>query len=294
MSGIVRLNETYLVSVNIGGLPNETSIARYGFSVLEVDGDYVLLKVSFNESSVLPILFNTSSLSCMVWVDLETRNLVDRGTSEVWGKCPFWVYPSETNTSVIAFYDLLGIEITWDYVLSISESAASEGIFNPTHSFHTQIGYFNEFDFIVAAFGERPNQTLIQLDTWDLSHGKIGGRVGVGFTSSFQYDYHVEKGLLLISDYLYVDDILAKKFGIALCSGNLGDVKPEYSRERAGWLVGSLVIYDTNILSGSDTPTVGGGGSGFPWYVPLLIVVVALLPLIYYIYVRRLSIRRRS
>jgi len=292
MSGVVRLNETCLVSVGRGGLPNETSVARYGFSVVEVDGDYALLKVSLNESTVLPILFNTSSLSCMVWVDLETRDLVDRDTGEVWGRCPFWVYPQEANTNVIAFYDFLGTKITWDNVLILSETKPLYGINNPTFSYHTLIGYFNDFDFINAAFGEGPNPLFIDLNTSELSQGKIGDRIGVGFSLSFQYDYHVEKGLLLLDLDRYADDILTKKFGIIVLNGQLGDVKPEYSRENAGWLVGSLVIYDTNILRGSDTPTVGGGGSGFPWYVPLLIVVVALLPLIYYIYVRRLSKRR--
>jgi len=292
MRDVVRLNETCLVSVGRGESPNETSVARYGFSVVEVDGGYALLKVSLNESTVLPILFNTSSLSCTVWVDLETRDLVDRDTSEVWGKCPFWIYPQEANTSVIAFYDFLGSRIIWDKVSILSEVQPLYGINNPTFSYHTPIGYFNDFDFINTAFGEGPNQTLAQLNVYEFSHGKIGSKGGTGFTPSFQYDYHVERGLLLISDYLYIDDILTKKFSIVLCLGNLASVKPEYSRENAGWLVGSLVIHDTNILRGSDTPTVGGGASGFPWYIPLLIVVIVLLPIIYYVYVRRLSKRR--
>ena len=289
MSGLVRLNETCLV--HVGGLfPNETSIARYGFSVVEVYGDYALLKVSLNESTVLPILFNTSSLSCMVWIDLETRDLVDRDTGEVWGKCPFWIYSQEANTSVIAFYDLLGSRITWENVSILSETKPLYGINNPVYSYHMPIGYFNDFDFINTAFGEGPNPPFVDLNAFELSQGKVGDRCGVGFSLSFQYDYHVEKGLLLISDGHYIDDILIKKFNIIICIGYLSGVKPEYSRENAGWLVGSLVIYDTNILRGSDTPTVGG--SGLPWYIPLLIVVVVLLPIIYYIYVRRLSKRR--
>ncbi len=291
MSGVVRLNETCLVLVG-GVFPNETTVARYGFSVVEVDSNYALLKVSLNESTVLPILFNTSSLSCTVWVNLETRDLVDRDTEVVWGKCPFWIYPREANTSVTAFYDFLGTKITWDNVLILSEVQPLYGIYAPTHSFLTPIGYFNEFDFINAAFGQRPNQTFVDLNTLELSQGKIGGNVGIGFTLSFQYDYHVEKGLLLFPLDRYADDILTKKFGIILCRKNLGDVKSEYSREKVGWIVGSLIIFDTNILRGSDKPTVGGGGSGFPWYIPLLIVVVALLPLVYYIYVKRLSKRR--
>jgi hypothetical protein len=69
----------------------------------------------------------------------------------------------------------------------------------------------------------------------------------------------------------------------------LGAVNPEYSREKAGWIVGSMIIYDTNILEGSDTPTIGGG---FPWHIPLMIAVIVVVPLAYYIYVRRLSKRR--
>jgi hypothetical protein len=290
MSGVVRLNETCLVL--IGGLPNETSVARYGFSVVEVDGNYALLKVSLNESTVLPILFNMSSLSCTVWVNLETRDLIDRDTGEVWGKCPFWVYPWEANTSVTAFYDFLGMKVTWDNVSILSEVQPLYGINNPTLSYLMPIGYFNNFDFINAAFGERPNQPSINLNMLELYQGKIGGNITIGFTLSFQYDYHVEKGLLLFPLDRYADDILAKKFGIILCKGYLGDVKPEYSTEKVGWVVGSMIIYDTNILRGSDKPTVGGGSSSFPWYIPLSIVVVALLPLIYYVYIRRLSKRR--
>jgi len=291
MRDVVRLNETCLVSVGRGESPNETSVARYGFSVLEVDGDYALLKVSLNESSVLPILFNTSRLSCTVWVDLETRDFIDRDTGEVWGKCPFWVYPQEANTNVIAFYDFLGTKITWDNVSILSETKPLYGINNPTFSYHTPIGYFNDFDFINALF--YPWQTSISLKNInEFSQGKIGGKISITFALNFQYDYHVEKGLLLISDNLYIDDILTKKFSIIIINGQLGGVKPEYSRENAGWLVGSLVIHDTNILRGSDRPTVGGGGSGFPWYIPLLIIVIVLLPLIYYVYVRRLSKRR--
>lgn len=289
MSGVVRLNESYVV---FGWrLSNETSVARYGFSVLEVDGNYALLKVSLNESSVLPVLFNTSSLSCTVWVDLETRDLVDRDTGTVWGKCPFWLYSWEANTSVTAFYDFLGTKITWDNVSILSEVKPLYGINKPTFSYLTPIGYFNDFDFINAMFGEGPNPPFVDLNALELSHGKIGDRIGVGFSLSFQYDYHVEKGLLLLPLDKYADDILSKKFGIIVLDGQLGNVKSEYSRERTGWLVGSLVIYDTNILRGSDKPTVGGGG--FPWYIPFLIIVIVLLPLIYYVYVRRLS-RRRS
>ncbi|MBS7633264.1 hypothetical protein KEJ15_06580 [Candidatus Bathyarchaeota archaeon] len=271
-------------------MPNETTVARYGFSVLEVDGDYVLLKVSLNESSVLPVLFNTSSLSCTVWVDLGTRDLIDRDTGVVWGKCPFWVYPWEANTNVTAFYDFLGSRITWDNVSILSEVKPLYGINSPSFSYLMPIGYFNDFDFINALF--YPMQTFITLEnTYEFSQGKIGDKSDVGFALNFQYDYHVDKGLLLISDYLYTDDVLTQNFGIMLLIGSLGDVKPDYSREKAGWIVGSLIIYDTNILRGSDKPTVGGGSS-FPLYIPLLIVVVALLPLVYYVYVRRLSKRR--
>jgi hypothetical protein len=223
---------------------------------------------------------------------LETRDLVDRDTGEVWGKCPFWIYPREANTSVTAFYDFLGTKITWDNVLILSEVQPLYGKNAPTYSFLTPIGYFNEFDFINAAFGQRPNQTFVNLNTLELSKGKIGGNVGIGFTLNFQYDYHVEKGLLLFDLDRYADDILAKKFGFIMFRGSLGMVKPEYSQKEIGFVVGSMIIIDTNILRGSDTPTVGGGGSGFPWYIPLLIAVVALLPLIYYVYVRRLSKRR--
>jgi len=228
----------------------------------------------------------------MVWIDLETRDLVDRDTGEVWGKCPFWIYSQEANTSVIAFYDFLGSRITWENVSILSETKPLYGIMNPTFSYHTSIGYFNDFDFINAMFGQGPNQPLAQLNVYKFSNGKIGDMGSSGFTPSFQYDYHVEKGLLLISDGHYIDDILTKKFNIIICIGDLSNVKPEYSRENAGWLVGSLVIYDTNILRGSDTPTVGGGGGGFPWYIPLLIIVIVLLPVIYYVYVRRLPKRR--
>ena len=293
MDGLIKLNETCLV--HVGTFPNETSVARYGFSVVEVDGDYALLKVSFNESTVMPILFNTSSLSCTVWVDLITRNLVDRGTGEVWGKCPFWVYPWEANTSVTALYDFFGAKIIWDNVTKWVDSAARMGVYNPSRSFSTPIGYFNEFDFIVADYGVGPNQSsLISIENLtEFYQGKIHAETGYyGFDPTIQNLYHVENGLLLIADSLYADDILAKNFGIIMLNGMLSSIKPEYSRERVGWLVGPMVIYDTNILRGSDKPTVGGGGSGFPWYVPLLIVLVALLPLIYYIYVRRLSKRR--
>jgi hypothetical protein len=295
MRGVVRLNETCLVLVGSAPFPNETTtVARYGFSVVEVDDKYALLKVSLNESSVLPVLFNTSSLSCMVWVNLETRDLVDRDTGEVWGKCPFWVYPWEVNTSVTACYDFFDTKITWDRVSEWADSAAREGVYSPALSFLTPIGYFNNFDFIVASFDVGPNQTLVSLkNISDLYQGKIHAyTVGeFGFSPSLQYYYHVEKGLLLISD-TYVDDILTKKFSIKLFIGNLGEVKSEYSQKEIGWAVGSMIIYDTNILRGSDKPTVGGGGSRFPWYIPLSIIVVALLPLIYYIYVRRLSKRR--
>jgi hypothetical protein len=291
MDGLVRLNETCLVL--IGVFPNETSVARYGFSVLEVDGDYALLKVSFNESTVLPILFNMSSLSCMVWVDLETRDLVDRDTGEVWGKCPFWVYPWEANTSVTAFYDFFGAKITWDNVTKWADSAARVGVYSPSMSFSTPIGYFNEFDFIVADYGIGASPPLMNLENvLAFYQGKIHTEAGsYGFSPSIQHFYHVENGLLLIADSLYADDILAKNFGIIILNGMLNNVKPEYSRERVGWLMGPLVIYDTNILRGSDRPTVGGGGSGFPWYIPLSIAAVALLPLIYYVYLRRLPER---
>ena len=286
---IVRFNGTYVI---LADNPNEASVARYGFSVVEVDDKYALLKVSLNESDLLPILFNTSSLSCMVWINLETRDLVDRDTGVVWGKCPFWVYPWEVETNVTALYDFLDMKITWDYVWMVSEASAREGIYSPTHSFLTPIGYFNEFDFIVASFGNVPDQRTMSLENMSgIDQGKIVGDFGTySFTLSFQYDYHAEKGLLLFPLDRYADDILTKKFGIIMFRGSLGMVKPEYSQKEIGWIVGPMIIYDTNILRGSDTPTVGGGG--FLSYVPLLIVVVALVPLIYYVYVRRSSKRR--
>jgi len=294
MRGLVRLNETCLV--HVGGFnPNETTVARYGFSVVEVDGDYALLRVSLNESSVLPFLFNTSSLSCTVWVDLETRDLVDRDTGEVWGKCPFWVYPWEADTSVTALYDFFGAKIVWDNVTKLADSAARMGVYNPSRSFSTPIGYFNEFDFIITDYGMNSDQPLIDLENVsDFYQGKIRRSGTYGFSPSIQYFYHVENGLLLFADSLYADDILAKNFGIIMLNGMLSSIKPEYSGERVGWLVGPTVIYDTNILRGSDKPTVGGGGSGFPWYVPLSIAVVALLPLVYYVYVRRFPKHRFS
>jgi len=293
MDGLVRLNETCLVHVG-GFYSNETSIARYSFSVVEVDGDYALLKVSFNESTVLPILFNTSSLSCTVWVDLITRDLVNRDTGEVWGKCPFWVYPWEANTSVMALYDFFGAKITWDNVTKWADSAARVGVYSPSMSFSTPIGYFNEFDFIVAAYGMGPNQSLISFkNVLAFYQGKIHAEAGTyGFTPSIQYFYHVENGLLLIVDSLYADDILIKNFGILLFIGELSYIMPEYSQEEIGWAVGSMIIRNTNILKGSDKPTVGGGGGEFQLYIPLSIAVVILLPLIYYVYVRRLSKRR--
>jgi hypothetical protein len=271
---VVRLNETYIMV----GSPEDSTVARYGFNVVEVDDKYALLRVSFNESIRLPALFNTSSLSCMVWVDLETRNLVDRDTGEVWGKCPFWVYPWEAETNVKAF-DFLNMTITWDYVSLMSEFSAREGKYSPTLSYLMPIGYFNKFDFIIASFGNRPDQTVITIETTG------GGEYS--FPLSFNCDFHAEKGLLLFPGTRYADDILTKKFGIIVCSGSLGMAKSEYSQEKLGWIVGSMIIYDTNILKGSDKPTVGGGG--FLSYVPLLIAVVALLPLVYYVYVRRLS-----
>jgi len=287
--GIMKISDTHLV---LTGLPSEATVARYGFTVVEVDDKYALLRVSLNESSVLPVLFNTSSLSCLVWVDLETRDLVDRDSGEVWGKCPFWVYPWEANTNVTAFYDFLGMNITWDYVWMVSEASAREGVYSPTHSFLTPIGYFNEFDFITASYGYRPDQPLINLEyrSWIYQEELVSEFGTYSFTPSFNYDYHVEKGLLLFSSTLYADDILTKEFGIILCSGHLSEVKSEYSQKNISWFVGSMIIYDTNILEGSDTPTIGGG---FPLYVPLLIGVIVLVPLAYYVYVRRLS-RRRS
>jgi len=270
-SCIIKLNETYL---RIGS-PTNATVARYGFTVVKIDGNYALLYVSLNESSVLPVLFDTSSLSCLVWVDLETRDLVDRDTGEVWGKCPFWIYPWEAGANVTAF-GLLNMTLMWDYVSLGSEASASEGIYSPTHSFLTPIGYFNEFDFIAASYGNKPDPTYITLGTHS-------------FPLSFQSLFHVEKGLLLISDSNYIDDVLAKKFSIAVCQGSLGRIEPDYSQENIGWIVGCMIIYDTNILRGSDVPTVGGG---FPLYVPLLIGVIVLVPLAYYVYVRRLSKRR--
>ena len=295
MSGLVRFNETCLVRV--GELfPNETSIARYGFNVIEVDGDIALLKVSLNESTVLPVLFNTSSLSCTVWVNLTSKDLIDRDTGEVWGKCPFWVYPWEANTSVTALYDFFGEKIIWDNVTKTADSAAREGIYNPSMSFSTPIGYFNEFDFITAEYDIGPDQSsFIIIENLSVIHeGKIRTEIGsYGFASAIQNYYHVENGILLAANCLYADDILTTKFGIIMLNGMLSSIKPEYSQERTGWIVGPMVIYDTNILRGSDTPTVGGG-SGFPWYIPLLIIVIVLLPVIYYVYVRRLNQYRSS
>ena len=286
--GVVRLNETHLVFIG----SSEATVACYGFTVVEVEDEYALLRVILNESELLPVLFNTSSLTCLVWVDLETRDLVDRDTGEVWGKCPFWIYPWEVNTNVTAFYDFLGMKITWDYVWMVSEASAREGIYSPTHSFLMPIGYFNEFDFIAASYDYRPDQPLVNLEyKLRIDQGELVGDSGTyGFTLSFFHDYHVEKGLLLFPLTRYADAILAKKFGIILCSGRLGEVKAEYSQENLGWIVEPMFIYDTNILEGSDVPTVGG--SGFPWHIPLIIAVIALVPLAYFVYIRRLSKRR--
>jgi len=259
---------------------SENTVARYGFNVVEVDDEYALLRVSFNESTRFPAIFNTSSLSCLVWVDLETRDLVDRNTGEIWGKCPFWVYPWEVETNVVAF-DFLNMTITWDFVSLMSEYSARQGKYSPTLSYLTPIGYFNEFDFIIASFGNKPDQMVVTIET--------AGNGEYSFPLSFNCDFHAEKGLLLFPGTRYADDILAKKFGIIMCGGSLGMAKSEYSQEKLGWIVGCMIIYDTNILKGSETPTVGGG---FPLYIPLLIVLIALVPLAYYVYVRRLSKRR--
>ncbi|MBO3755146.1 MAG: hypothetical protein FGF53_09800, partial [Candidatus Brockarchaeota archaeon] len=108
----------------------------------EVDDRYVLLRVWLNESTILPLIFNTSSLSCLVWVDIETRDLVDRETGEVWGKCPFWIYPSEAGRKdVVALTDFLGKRIVWDNITMWGEVARSAGYNEPIIIIKSPIGY---------------------------------------------------------------------------------------------------------------------------------------------------------
>ncbi|MEM2980745.1 MAG: hypothetical protein QW385_05175 [Thermoproteota archaeon] len=262
---LVKLNETsywyYLSSEDLRELYPEATIAHYGFEILEVEDGYALLRVWLNESIVLPRIFNTSSLSCLVWVDIETRDLVDRETGEVWGKCPFWIYPDEAGRKdVVALTDFLGKRIVWDNITIWSEWAKSHGVKEASLD-RTPIGYFSWFDHIYADF--YAEETLFTADS--LSFGFILG-----------YNYHVEKGLLLYASY-YADDILIKKFGIIMSDGSLYWYYPV----EEGYRSATMMICDTNILRGREKKRD-------EWSpIPLAIAAVAIIPVVYYISLRR-------
>lgn len=159
--------------------PDQAPVARYGFKILEVEGRYALLRVWLNES--------TSSLSCLVWVDIETGNLVDRETGEVWGRCPFWIYPTDVERKdVVAVSDLFGRRIVWQYFTLPPSS----------------------YDYIQAVYGLPQDgryvieETEIEIRLGDAGYLHLGDLQLV-------YNYHADKGLLLFTSN-YADDILIK------------------------------------------------------------------------------------
>jgi len=265
-SFLVRLNETrylyYIFFEDLFKLHFGGTVAYYGFKILEVDDGYALLRVWLNDSIVLPRIFGNSSLSCLVWVDIQTRNLVDRETGEVWGKCPFWIYPSEAGRKdLVALTDFLGRRIVWDNITIWSEWAKSHGVKEEIVD-RTPIGEFGWSEYITANYhaGEETLFTASSL------------YFGFGLTC----EYHVEKGLLLYT-YSYADDILIKKFGIIMSDGYLY----EYYPIEEGYPGATMMIYDTNIVRGREKPHD-------EWSpIPLAIATVAIIPIVYYISLRR-------
>ncbi|MEM2941178.1 MAG: hypothetical protein QW304_06485 [Thermoproteota archaeon] len=269
---IMKLNETDYWDVDYYGS------ARYGFKILEVDDRCALLRVWLNESTMLPLIFNTSSLSCLIWVDIKTRNLVDRETGEVWGKCPFWIYPNEAGRKdVVALTDFFGRKIVWDNITMWGEVARSAGYSEPIIIIKSPIGYFTNFDLINAYFSHE--MMVINLSGSYSVEGRgveSHGTITIPEGSSSIYLYHAEEGLLLEAG-LYADDILIKKFGIICSRGDIYYTRLEYSSGK--WSDGTMTIYDTNILRGREEQAASP--------IPLAIATVAAIPAVYYILLRR-------
>jgi hypothetical protein len=279
---VYNLAASFLVKRNneYWDVSSEEAIVQYGFEILEVDGKYALLRVWLNESTILPQIFGNSSLSCLVWVDLETNDLVDRETGEAWGKCVFWVSPSDVDKKgVVAVKDFFGMSIAWDNYTIVAERARSLGYKEPSIHGESPIGSFTNFDIIQALVGYKEDMTITINTSWSYVDGRINeGHGYIQFPLWFiTYDYHVEKGLLLFAGP-YTDDILIKKFGIMFFMGSLYYTRPEYTSGE--WYAPTMAIYDTNIVKGREESE-----SWSP--MPLAIAMVAAIPIFYYIGLRR-------